>query len=187
MRLFVGVELDDNVKTRAAAIAEALRSDLGCRVNARWIARDNLHITLWFIGEVDDARAAAIADVLRHPFTTPAFDLELCGAGAFPPHGMPRVFWVGAGAGRESLSALYDELKTRLVPLGFEAERRPYSAHLTIARVKEAERPHRRIREVVRELDADAGRCRIGAVTLFRSRLSPKGAAYEPLLRVALT
>jgi 2'-5' RNA ligase len=74
-----------------------------------------------------------------------------------------------------------------LGPLGFEAERRPYSAHLTIARVKEARKSSgRRVRDVLRDADADAGRCWIGAVTLFRSRLSPKGAAYEPLLRVAL-
>jgi len=183
----VAVELDDVVKKRAAGIAETLREDLGGAVTARWIAPDNLHITLWFIGEVDDARARTIAGALDHPFATRAFDLELRGAGAFPPHGMPRVFWIGVAGGRDSMSALYGELETRFGPLGFDAERRPYSAHLTIARVKEARKSSgRRVRDVLREADADAGRCWIGAVTLFRSRLSPKGAAYEPLLRVAL-
>jgi 2'-5' RNA ligase len=102
----------------------------------------------------------------------------------FPPHGDPRVFWIGVGAGGDSMIALYNELAARLKPLGFEPERRPYSAHLTIARVKACQ--SRKVRDVVRDLAADAGRCRVHAVTVFRSRLSPKGASYEPLLRVAL-
>jgi 2'-5' RNA ligase len=192
MRLFIGVELDERVKARAAAIADALREKLGRRVPARWIAAENLHVTLWFIGEMAEDRAAAIMSAVDVPFGIPSFDLEFRGAGAFPPHGAPRVFWIGVGDGRESMKALYDELAVRLQPLGFEAERRPYSAHLTIARVKPPERARRiegssrEVRSLLREVDADAGRCRIGAVTVFRSRLSPKGASYEPLVRVPL-
>jgi len=184
MRLFIGVELDERVKTRAVQIADALREKLGRRVTARWIAPDNLHITLWFIGEVADDRAAAIISAVNAPFTTRRFDLEVRGAGAFPPHGAPRVFWIGVGEGQEPMKALYEELAARLQPLGFERERREYSAHLTIARVSDC--ASREVRNLVREIDANAGRCRIAAVTVFRSRLSPKGATYEPLVRVAL-
>ncbi|MBW8895176.1 MAG: hypothetical protein JF613_03200 [Acidobacteria bacterium] len=67
-------------------------------------------------------------------------------------------------------------------------ERRAYSAHITIARVKEMSRgvSYREVREILRSRTADAGRCRAGAVTVFRSRVSSKGAAYEALLRVPL-
>jgi len=78
--------------------------------------------------------------------------------------------------------ALYNELAARLGPLGLQPERRPYSAHLTIARIKAWPHRTKRLEGVV----ADAGRCRISAVTVFRSRLSPKGASYDPLLRVPL-
>lgn len=186
MRLFIGIELDDEVKARAAAIADALRDKLGRRVQARWIAPGNLHITLWFIGEVNDDRAAAIVRAIETPFPVPAFDLELRGLGAFPPSGPPRVFWIGVGDGQDSMLRLYNELASRLQPLEIESERRPYSAHLTIARVKEARRPYPALREKLRALPSDAGRCRIAAVTVFRSRLWPKGATYEPLLRVPL-
>jgi 2'-5' RNA ligase len=182
VRLFIGVELDDEVKARAAAIADALRDKLGRGVTARWISPDNLHITLWFIGEVPDDRAAGIIEAVNAPFATSSFDLELHGAGVFPPHGPPRVLWIGVADGQQSMIALYNELAARLQPLGVEPERRAYSAHLTIARIKTW--PHR-----AKRLDgevADAGRCRITAVTVFRSRLSPKGASYEPLLRVPL-
>ena len=185
MRLFIGVELPDDVKARAARIAESLRETLEGRVTARWIPPENLHITLWFIGEVADDRASAIASAVALPFSTRSFDLDLRGAGAFPPHGTPRVFWIGIGQGQESMQTLYAELARRLQPLGFEPERRAYSAHLTIARVKDC--PDRLVRNLLRDADADAGRCRIDAVTIFRSRLSPKGANYEPLLRVPLS
>jgi 2'-5' RNA ligase len=199
MRLFIGLELSEAVRSRVSSIADALRETLGPRLTARWIASENLHITLWFIGEVPEDRAAAILQTVNAPFMTPGFDLEIRGVGVFPAHGAPRVLWIGVGAGQESAIALYGELATRLQPLGFAAERRAYAAHLTIARVKawperakraRAERARgadrANAREMLREFPADAGRCRIDAVTVFRSRLSPKGAAYEPLLRVPL-
>jgi 2'-5' RNA ligase len=97
--------------------------------------------------------------------------------------------WLGAETGRESVTQLHAELATRLGPIGFEPERRPVSPHMTLARVKgvlSGMRPPQ-VRALWRDLPADAGVCRIHALTLFRSRLSPKGAAYEPLVRVPLT
>ena len=170
------------MKSRVAAIADALRETLGRRVTARWVPPDNLHITLWFIGEVSDDRTAGIIDAVNAPFATRTFELELRGAGVFPPHGPPRVLWIGVAEGQHSMIALYNELAARLQPLGFQPERRAYSAHLTIARIKAWPHRAKRLEGVV----ADAGRCRISAVTVFRSRLSPKGASYEPLLRVPL-
>jgi 2'-5' RNA ligase len=95
---------------------------------------------------------------------------------------------MGLGEGLDGLRALHEETGRRLAPLGYEPEHREYSAHLTLARVKEG--PPRSsvadFRRLLREVPADAGRSRVAAVTLFRSRLSPKGAAYEPVLRVPL-
>jgi len=191
MRLFVGVDLDVRMKAAAGDVAGRLRQRLlraAPGLVARWVPVDNLHITLWFIGEVPDERAAAIADVLQAPFDTPAFDLRAAGCGAFPPSGPPRVFWIGIAAGQASMQALYREVGARLAPLGFEPERRAYTAHLTIARVKDPGRgTTKAIRESLAALPADCGECRVEAVTLFRSRLSPRGAAYEPLLRVPLS
>jgi RNA 2',3'-cyclic 3'-phosphodiesterase len=188
MRLFVGVELDDRVRSAAGEIAESLKRALGKRVDARWIAPANLHITLWFLGEVEESRVEAITRALDTPFHEGAFDLEIGGAGLFPPSGAPRVLWLGVAAGADPLVRLNQELANRVTPLGFEAERRAYSPHLTIARIKDVPRgaPYREIRDAVRKETAGAGRCRIAAVTLFRSRLSPKGAAYEAVLRVPL-
>ena len=83
---------------------------------------------------------------------------------------------------------LYGCIESRLVPLGFEAERRQYTPHLTIARVKDAGRATgRAVRQAIAAVPGVCGESAVTAVTLFRSRLSPRGAVYEPLLRVPLT
>ena len=188
MRLFVGVELDDHVKNAAAEIADSLRRDLGRELDARWIPPANLHITLWFLGEVDQSRVESIRQMLDSPFQQTAFDLAISGLGAFPSSGPPRVVWLGVSSGGSALARLHEELTARLKPIGFVPERRPYSAHLTLARVKDMSRgfSYRDLRDNLHRRPADAGRCRVDAVTLFRSRVSSKGATYERLLRVPL-
>lgn len=187
--MFVGVELDDHVRDAAAEIGESLRRDLGRHVNARWVPAANLHVTLWFLGEVQESRIESTLEALNAPFSETAFDLEISGLGAFPPSGEPRVFWLGVTSGGDVLRRINRELAARLRPLGFEAERRPYSAHLTIARVKEISRgsSYRDLRNMLATRPAEAGNCRVEAVTVFRSRVSSKGAVYEPLQRVRLS
>jgi RNA 2',3'-cyclic 3'-phosphodiesterase len=188
VRLFIGVELDDGVRDSAAAIANSLRRHLGRRVDARWIPVSNLHITLWFIGNVPDDRTDAILRSLDRPFTIPVFDIHIAGLGAFPPSGAPRVFWLGVQSGAEHLAGLHGALSARLLPVGIEPERRAYSAHLTIARVKGVRGGETLtdVRASLRQVPADAGACRVAGITVFRSHLSPKGATYEALLRVPL-
>lgn len=190
-RIFVGVELEPAVRAAAAAAADGLRTELArgdLRVTARWVRQDNLHITLVFIGEATDERARSVEAALAPGFGMPGFDLRLAGFGAFPSSGVPRVFWIGLGSGAEEMAALNAEVSARLAAIGCPAEGRPYSAHLSIARVKDVpSRGHAsRIRRILGGLEADAGVSHVSAVTIFRSHLSPKGSAYEPLLRVPL-
>lgn len=192
MRVFIGVELDDRVKAAAADVAERLRQRLNRSVpdfRARWIEPANLHVTLWFIGEVPEASLDRIIAALQSPaFPSPAFPLSLAGCGAFPPSGQPRVLWIGVHQGLQEMRSLYREIGVRLEPLGYLAERREYAAHLTIARVKDSGRgAAREMRSILDELPADCGVSQIAAVTLFRSRLSPRGATYDQLLRVPLS
>jgi len=99
------------------------------------------------------------------------------------------VLWLGVSAGRPELASAHSELGTRLKPYGFVPEDRPYSAHLTVARVKSpiAAGPRAEIRDALASAGAEAGSCRIEWLTVYRSRTSPKGAVYEPVLRVPLS
>ena len=191
MRLFVGVELEGPVAEKAASAALALKQRLAetaPRFVARWVPPANLHITVWFIGEVPEPRADEVVEALRPRLDLPAFRLALRGCGAFPPSGAPRVLWIGVGAGTAEMQDLYARIEARLTPLGFAAERRPYSPHLTIARVKDpGPAPPRALRQTIASIPADCGESAVTAATLFRSRLSPHGPAYEPLLRVPLS
>jgi RNA 2',3'-cyclic 3'-phosphodiesterase len=189
VRLFVGLELDEAVRVAAAAVAARLESrvaDLAGDFKARWIPGSNLHITIWFFGEVSDEAAAILFEQLRAPLGVPAFELAVRGCGAFPRSGAPRVLWIGTGEGTPSMVAAHAALADRLAPLNYRPEARAYSPHVTMARVKEPGRRARAVRQALADEAADCGRTIVAALTLFRSRLSPRGAVYEPLLRVPL-
>jgi 2'-5' RNA ligase len=190
VRLFVAVEPSAAVRRGAADIAEAIREALGRDADRRfrWIPAENLHLTLWFLGEIAEPKSAEVLNALRIRFEEKPFALHLSGLGTFPKSGSPRVLWLGAGEGAEGLVRLHAAIGERLGPLGFSREARPYSAHLTLARIKEPlpARVRTRLSDAQHRLGTDAGRCWVEAVTLFRSRTSPKGAVYEPLLRVPL-
>ena len=190
MRLFVAVEISDSLKIAAVEAAERFRQRLSrqkVQLDARWVPAGNLHITLQFIGDVDDKRATAIVAALRPSFPHDPFEVVLRGLGAFPASGPPRIIWLGVVDGQAGLAALHGETAARLQPLGIEPERRPYSAHVTLARVKDVRRPSIRIlRQALDETPVDTGSATVSAVTVFRSRVSSRGSTYEPLVRVPL-
>ncbi len=190
MRLFVGIPLSPTVRDAAARVVDGLRDRIEREAPAarvRWVPPENLHVTLWFLGEVADAGYDDLMRAVSVPFAVPPFTMGIRGAGAFPERGSPRTLWFGLSEGRAPLVAIYDVLSARLPPLGFPAESRPYSPHLTIPPVKElSRRDVPPVRAALASTSADIGTCRVDAVTLFRSRTSPRGSQYEALLRVPL-
>ena len=127
-RLFVGVELEPAVQVAVAAAADGLRTELRdghIRITARWVPQDHLHVTLFFIGDTTGDRARDLQAALAQPFAAPAFDIRLARLGAFPPSGVPRVFWIGLSSGVAEMAALNAEVSARLAPLGCEPEGRP--------------------------------------------------------------
>ncbi len=189
VRLFVGLELDEGVRKAAAAVAARLETrlaEVARDFKARWIPDSNLHITIWFFGEIADEAAAVLIEQLRAPLQVSPFELAVRGCGAFPRSGPPRVLWIGTAEGTAGMGEAYAALARRLDTLGYLPEERLYSPHVTMARVKDPGRASRAVRQALGDDPADCGRTVVGALTLFRSRLSPRGAVYEPLLRVPL-
>lgn len=188
MRLFVGVELDPEVAAAAASLAAELqRRAVRLAPDARitWIPQDRLHLTIRFIGDTDEQSARAIRAVLEPAVEIQPSGLTIAGTGAFPPKGAPRVLWAGLGAGREALHHVEAEVSQRLESAGVPREERPFSPHLTLARVREAS--GLRSSELFDGLtDTALGTTQVEAITLFESRLSPKGPTYVPLQRTML-
>lgn len=190
MRLFVAAELSASLRRSVAGCALRVRERLahaGIGAGLRWIPAGNLHLTIWFLGEVSEARTGAVLEALAPPLPMPAFEVAFEGFGAFPPAGAPRVLWMGVSRGQDALAHAHELVGARLLPWGFSPEGRAYSAHLTIARVKDAHGRARAIRQAVAHEICAAGTGTVRELVVFRSRTAPAGAVYEPLLRVPLT
>jgi len=188
MRLFVAVEIGEALASGAATLSAELerRATVAARrAKVTWIPADRMHLTIRFIGEVDDGKASMVRTVLEEPLGVAPFNLTLCGAGTFPTSGTPRVVWIGVTDGREQMLRVEREITARLTPLGIPAEDRAYSPHLTLARVRDpAGLKSMRLLDGLTE--RTIGTTHIETITLFHSKLSPKGPTYTPILRTPL-
>ena len=151
MRLFIAVDLDERLQRVVADRIGDLRRLLaasGIDDHVRWVATEQLHLTLHFIGYVDDQQAGLIRAALEPGLTSPPCRLSLAGMGAFPTSGAARVIWLGADAGADALRAVYQEVSARLKKAGCSPEEREFRAHLTIGRVRKPDRrlTHRMLR-----------------------------------------
>ena len=182
MRLFVAVEIGDETRRVAAATADLLRATIGPAVKARWVPPENMHLTVLFIGHVDEGRASGLIDALTPPLDIPPFEIELGGCGVFPSKGPPRALWIGLADGLPGIASMHEAFNRRLVPFGFEPESRPFRAHLTLARIKNAPSGvGRAVREALRHVPPPTARSCVTRAAIFRSHLSPNGPRYEPV------
>ena len=188
MRLFVAVDVDDDTRAAVGRLIDTLRAGAeqrspGARIS--WIPPDRLHLTLQFIGEVQDDVGETVATKLRPGFDRPPFEMAFGRIGAFPASGRPRVVWLGVERGEEELMALQAEVAGRLTSVPFRRESRAFSPHLTLGRFKD--RGARADRDWITCAQIEpAGGCTIDHVTLYQSRLSPRGPTYTPLLEAPL-
>lgn len=169
MRLFVAIDLPEDVKQTVATLCRGLSG-------VRWLPPEQLHLTLRFIGEVDDAVIAAIHRELVK-ITRPPFPLTLNGVGCFPSPRRPRVLWVGLNGG-EPLMQLQHEVETAVVAAGLPPDERPFSPHITLARLRD----HRE-GDVAPFLTQNAsfanGPFMVDAFHLYSSVLTAKGAIHR--------
>jgi 2'-5' RNA ligase len=176
------VLLDDDVRARLAAAVERLQP---VAPGVAWVARDNVHLTLKFLGAVDNDRLAALESSLASAAAGQVpFDLTVHGLGAFPSRIRARVLWAGIGAGAAELAALAARVDAALAALGFARETRPFAAHVTLGRVREP-RANPRLAAAL-EAGGPLGGQRVARISLMRSDLSPRGARYSELAGLSL-
>lgn len=175
-RLFVSIELPEEVKAELARVC--------CDVpGARWLEPDEMHLTVRFIGEVDGVVFRDVIDALADVRLAP-FDLVLRGVGHFPPRGEPHTLWAGVERSPELL-ALHDKVESVLVRAGIEPERRKFSPHVTLARLKGT--PSRAVGSfMARNGLYRSEPFRVDEFHLYSSRLSAKRALHRPEAAYAL-
>jgi 2'-5' RNA ligase len=183
VRSFIAVLLPDALRARIHEAAGVLRQR-GAAVS--WVAADNLHLTLRFLGSVDEATLGRVREALAEAgAATAPFAVTLGGFGGFPTARAPRVMWVGVTAGAEPLAALHARVEAALAKQRIPPEGRPFHAHVTLGRARQP----RGAVELVEALAAPAeryGEAPVDAVYLMRSDLHPAGARHSVLAKEAL-
>jgi 2'-5' RNA ligase len=169
-RLFTAIDLPRTVHDSLLPLCTGVPG-------ARWARREQMHLTLRFIGEVDTAQFASIRAALQRVRVSP-FSIALKGVGQFPPRGVPRVLWVGVQA-EPGLAQLYAQIQAALKPVGVEAETRPYAPHITLARLKNAPQPESVRQFLAQHSGYASSAIAVDAFTLYSSILAPGGAAYH--------
>jgi 2'-5' RNA ligase len=177
MRLFVAVDIPDDVRAAIAAVVAKLRRT--CEA-ARWVRLEGAHVTLKFIGEVPAEKTEAIKAALATVRFPSAIKIFFRGIGFFPNERRPRVLWAGVVVGPE-LRTLAAAVENSLEPLDFAREQREFSPHVTLARFTSPEKI-----ESLRAAIAAAGQLEFGSVVanefhLYQSILKPGGAEYTRL------
>jgi RNA 2',3'-cyclic 3'-phosphodiesterase len=187
MRLFLALEPDDAVRQALAEVSAAARRAAGEIARAlRWVTPENLHLTLHFLGDVDERARDRLVVALDAPLAAAPATVQLAELGTFPPHAPPRVLWVSL-APAAPIDAVYRALAVRVTAAGLPIDPRPFSPHVTLARVRDRE--HRRVRDLlarVRSTSVPAVAWRVDRATLFQSDLSGPAPRYAALRRVVL-
>lgn len=181
MRLFTGLDLPAEVIQALESLLDRLRP----AARIKWSPPSNLHITTRFIGEWPEARLGELRVALSRLPAHSAIPVHIHKLGFYPNPHSPRVFWAGVEASPD-LATLALETDRALEPLGLKPEGRPFSPHLTLARIK-APAELRELRERIAALpETDFGSFSADRFYLYQSRLSPAGSVYTKLAEFPL-
>lgn len=189
IRAFIAIEINPEILDHIERISTELNHKMGNRA-VRWVPASNIHLTLKFLGDVslnnlDFLKDALTSEVVQYS----TFNISVGGLGAFPKVRNPRIVWVGV-EGPEILENLQRGIEAQTARLGYEAEKRPFSPHLTIGRISRSAKPDE-IRIVSDILDSYKlgfiGISPVNQIHLIRSDLNPSGAVYTKILTAQLS
>ena len=187
IRAFIAIELPDTISDALSLVQGRLRAERHPYV--KWVDPGGIHLTLKFLGNIDADKVSPITEAIaRAAQGVSPFHLELGGVGAFPNLRRPNVIWLAVKGDVERLASLQKGIDHSLVPLGFSPESRPFTAHLTLGRLRErasaAER--QRIGESLMTAKPEEVPFQVGEISLMRSTLTPSGAIYSRLSSIPL-
>jgi RNA 2',3'-cyclic 3'-phosphodiesterase len=186
-RLFVAVPLSEPARVAVAEVVERIQAGEPAGRGVRWVRLDGLHVTLRFLGPTAESRVSDVAAAVASAADGVApFDIRIAGADAFPAVGRPRTIWLDLDRGGDELAALAGRLDDALADAGWERERRPFRAHLTLARadgVRAGPATVAALRAAAAELAIESP---IERVVLFESITGSGRARYVDRAAVAL-
>jgi 2'-5' RNA ligase len=177
VRLFIAIEIPQTIRTTFAALLKEFRA---IAPQVKWVRAENLHVTLRFLGETESAKLDALQNVLSAIRSAEPVNLEFRSLGFFPNEKRPRIFWTGmeASANLKSLAADIDQAVHRL---GFPLEDRPFTPHLTLARLQSPVIAPKLLQAIKEKSAQPFGFLLAREIHLIESKLKPTGAEYTTL------
>lgn len=183
IRTFICIEIPDSIRARIDRLQTTLK-DIDGQVS--WTKPSNIHLTLKFLGEVEASRIPRVCDALeRAAKGIERFEIAVGGVGCFPSIRSPRVLWVGFSEVPEPLKRLYDNIEDELDREGFAREKRKFSPHLTIGRLR-GPKNAAHLAELLIESGFTAETFKATEVIVMRSELKPTGSIYTPQCVIGL-
>ncbi|UCE63429.1 MAG: RNA 2',3'-cyclic phosphodiesterase [Nitrospirota bacterium] len=186
IRVFWAIELNQEVRSALREFQDCVRNHLP---SIGWIRPESLHLTVKFLGEVDEEQLAFIQQAVEHGIKDCSpFSLQVESVGGFPNMNQPRVLWAGVSGQVADLQRLVSHVEEALIPLGFPSESKGFRGHLTLARIKQGSREVGRALARSQTLDPHTyfGMLQVHQLCLFRSELKPTGAVYHRLAEIQL-
>jgi len=179
MRAFIAISLPTETKNNLSKIQDRLKTALP---KISWVKPINLHLTLKFLGEISPKQLKDIRQVTTEiAKDTPEFKIKLETLGIFPNIPSARIIWVGTNQLPSELKILVDRIETRIAELGKPKEERPFSAHITIARIKsniDSSILENQINKINSEIGCQDLGFDVKGITLFESTLGSQGPTY---------
>jgi len=179
IRSFLAFELPADMRALLSTVSEAGRA---LPLNVRWVRPGNIHLTVVFLGSVQERDLGAVKETAGRICCAHApFLIQVRGAGLFGSRRNPRVLWVGLAADTDRMSRFRDDLQSGLARFGVQAERRPFRPHLTLGRFRKGG-PGVGLNDFLgRHQDLNSPRHPLEELVLFKSDLRPEGAVYTRL------
>ena len=188
LRAFIAIEIPLHLQEKLHREMESLRARLG-RNLIRWVVPENIHLTLKFLGDTPISNLDSLKEILTAELSQfEPFEICVGKMGVFPNFSRPRVIWIGVEK-NGTLSSLQRRVERAASQIGSAPEKRRFSAHLTLGRVRQGIHGKGRdqIRQVVEEnSDVELGSIHVDTIHLFQSELKTKGAVYRSLYPINL-
>jgi len=184
IRTFIALELTPEIQEQLGHIQSKLKKS---NADVKWVDPRGIHLTVKFLGDISLKLVDEIKKVISQTVKThKCFQLGIKQLGAFPKIEYPRVIWVGIKQGFEQIIKFAQDLEEPLIKLGFLPEKRPLMPHLTLGRVRSANK-RAQLKELMQSITFPQKAMQIDTVILFKSTLTPQGAIYEALYKAKLS
>ncbi len=175
MRTFIAVEVPNDIQKSVGEYIETIREIIP---EVKWVESQNLHFTIKFLGEINNTDFRNVRECVAQAASEfSPFTMGISGLGFFPSQDRPKVLWIGADGGEDSLLDLFHDLEHRLETVGFDRESKTFSPHLTIGRAKKFKRI------VIPDVfpDFEPMTFEVSSIAVMKSTLTPDGPIYEKL------